>query len=88
MKVKELQAILAACDQDSVVLIAGFETTASLYVAEADLVIPCNSVSKSEGAMSGNRNISVEGEPSIWIGWNNDYRTKTFLDAVANPEEY
>lgn len=49
MKVKELQAILAACDQDSVVLIAGFETTASLYVAEADLVIPCNSVSKSGG---------------------------------------
>ncbi|MBA0211890.1 hypothetical protein [Pectobacterium brasiliense] len=88
MKVRELQALLAKYDPDTTVLIAGFETTASLYVAEADLVIPCSSVSKSECAMSGNRNISVEGEPSIWIGWNNDYRTEIFLDAVVNPEKY
>ncbi|ATA26775.1 hypothetical protein BIY26_07130 [Brenneria goodwinii] len=88
MKVSELQKLLAACDQDATVLIAGFETTASLFVAEADLVTQCKSVPQPESSMSGNRSISLDGDSSIWIGWSKDYRTESFLDAIKNPEKY
>lgn len=88
MKVRELQALLTECNPDATVLISGFETTASLWVAEADTVTPCVSVSQPESSTLGNRKLASDGEASVWIGWRNDYRTNSLLDAVANPEEY
>ncbi|WP_447886160.1 hypothetical protein [Serratia fonticola] len=88
MKVRELQAILAECDPDATVLISGFETTASLWVAEADTVTPCTSVLQPESSTLGNRKLARDGDASVWIGWSNDYRTSSFLDAVVTPEEY
>lgn len=79
MKVKELREMLAQCDQDATVLIAGFETTATALVAEADTIIPCLSSTHPEEPMSGNRILSVNGSASIWIGWSNDYRTESFI---------
>lgn len=88
MKVKELQAMLAECDPEATVLISGFETTASLWVAEADTVTTCVSVVQTETPTLGNRKLSSEGDASVWIGWRNDYRTNTFLNAVASPEDF
>lgn len=88
MKVSELQALLAKCDPNATVLVAGFETTTTLWVAEADLTIQCKSVPKHEDIFAGNRNISLNGDAAIWIGWSKDYRTESFLDAVSNPESY
>ncbi|ENH3410722.1 MAG TPA: hypothetical protein VGI71_04020 [Scandinavium sp.] len=88
MKVKELQAMLAGYDPDATVLISGFETTASLWVAEADTVTNCASVLQPETPMLGNRKLSSDGDASVWIGWRNDYRTDTFLHALATPEDY
>ncbi|MBA0170455.1 hypothetical protein [Pectobacterium versatile] len=87
MKVKELQKYLAACDPDNIILIAGFETVSTMLVAEPDLVIQCKSVPYKEDAMSGNRCVCSNGDSSVWIGWNNDYRTEHFLDHFAAPEE-
>ncbi|PWD54848.1 hypothetical protein DF209_21405 [Pectobacterium polaris] len=88
MKVGELRALLAEYDQDATVLIAGFETQASVHVAEVDMVTECKSLSQPEDAMLGNRAISVSGDSSVWIGWSKDYRTENFLHAVADPENY
>lgn len=90
MKVKELQACLAECDPESLVLISGFETVATMLAAEPDLVIQCKSNPYKEDAMSGNRCVSSfgqTGEPSVWIGWSKDYRSDYFLHYLENPEE-
>ncbi|MCA7012483.1 hypothetical protein LF934_07460 [Dickeya dadantii] len=88
MKVSELQVLLAKCDPDATVLVAGFETAASRWVAEANMVTPCTSLPAQADPMSGNRCISNDGNPSVWIGWSEDYRTETFLDTVSTPENY
>ncbi|HHH1744447.1 TPA: hypothetical protein ACPY9J_004081 [Yersinia enterocolitica] len=87
MKIRELQEILANYDPEATVLVAGFETTASSWVAEVDLVTPCTSVLQKESEMLGNRKLTHIGDPSVWIGWSKDYRTESFLYAVVNPEE-
>lgn len=83
MKVKELQQKLAECDPEAIVLVAGFETTATLAVAEADAIISCTTEPCSEDSMSGNRVLSSCGNPSIWIGWSKDYRTESFMYAAS-----
>lgn len=88
MKVKDLKALIANADDEATVLVAGFETVACNWVAEADLVIECKTVTELENSMLGIRKLVREGESAIWIGWTNDYRTKSFLDAVKDPEEY
>ncbi|GKW29447.1 hypothetical protein AB6D34_18430 [Pectobacterium brasiliense] len=89
MKVKELQAYLSECDPESVVLIPGFETVATMQAAEPDLVIQCKSNLCKEDAMLGNRCVSPfgqTGESSVWIGWSKDYRSDYFLYYLKNPE--
>ncbi|MGB3251624.1 hypothetical protein [Buttiauxella gaviniae] len=86
MKIKELQEILASCDPDATVLIAGFETTASAFVAEADTVVKCNSTYSEEGDhFSGDREVTLTGDNSVWIGWSDDYRTESFLRELPEP---
>ncbi|GAB7259009.1 hypothetical protein [Dickeya ananatis] len=86
MKIKELQEELSKYDPDATVLVAGFETTATSLVAEADTIIPCSSVPRADEPMSGNRALSVDGNTSIWIGWSKDYRTESFLYSIAMKE--
>ncbi|EKT4478400.1 hypothetical protein QEL91_004126 [Pseudomonas putida] len=88
MKVKDLIALLAKEDPDAVVVVAGFETVASNDVAEVDMLTACTTAESREDSMTGNRKVVSQGEATVWLGWTDDYRTKSFLDAVANPGEY
>lgn len=88
MKVKDLQAILAAADPEATVAVAGFETTASTWLAEVDVVVPCTTNACPEVPMTGNLKLKSEGTPTIWIGWSKDYRTDSFQAAVANPDDW
>nr|WP_306803575.1 hypothetical protein [Providencia sp. PROV021] len=88
MKVKELIKLLQDYDQDSEVVIAGYETICSAYVAEADLVKACKTVQRrSPDSLDGNKELTNEGDPSVWIGWSGDYRTPQQLAAIEDPDE-
>ncbi|MCK8417616.1 hypothetical protein [Erwinia amylovora] len=91
MKVKELLTLLAEKDPEAVVLIAGFETDSTPYAAEADTVADMQTVPAAPhiaDPMTGNRQcVSSGGEPSVWIGWQGDYRTETFIRIARNPDE-
>lgn len=86
MKVKDLMALLAKEDPEAAVVVAGFETVASNEVAEVDLLTTCTTAEAREDSMTGNRIVVSQGDPTVWLGWTNDYRTKSFLDVVADPE--
>jgi hypothetical protein len=87
MKAKDLIAILAK-DPEATVVVAGFETVATNKVAELDTVLPCTTVEATEYNFEGNRKLKRDGERTLWLGWSKDYRTKSFLGAVAEPEEF
>jgi hypothetical protein len=88
MKVKQLAALLANEDPEAEVIVAGFETTASAHAAEADSVLRCKVISCTESSMMGNKKLAADGQSAVWIGWSKDYRTDSFIDAIANPAEY
>lgn len=89
MKVKELLSLLADKDPEAVVLISGFETVGTAYTAEADMVADMQTVAAPHlDTMTGNRQcVSSGGEPSVWIGWQGDYRTAGFVRIARNPNE-
>ena len=90
MKVKELIALLSERNPEDIVLISGYETMEGVYVAEADMLVPMQTVQVTGRVddMSGNRkSVASQGESSVWIGWKDDYRTKTFLEDALNPED-
>lgn len=88
MKVKDLMALLAKEDPEAVVVVAGFETVASNDVAEVDLLTSCTTAESLKDSMTGNRRVVSQGDATVWLGWTEDYRTRSFLDVVANPAEY
>lgn len=88
MKVKDLIAMLEKCDPEGIVLVSGFETMHSNFVAEADMVRQCKTVPCPPKKMDGDRKLSTTGEPSTWIGWSGDYRADSQLTAIENPSEY
>lgn len=88
MKVKELLAFLANEDPEATVVVSGFETVATNYVAEVNLIATCVTVETKPDAMSGDRRIEVGGQPTIWLGWKGDYRTQSLLEAIADPTHF
>ncbi|EBG2148453.1 hypothetical protein FIP36_17055 [Salmonella enterica] len=87
MKVKELISKLQVLDPEAVVVVAGFETQSSGYVAEVDAIKECLTTTSKEDCMQGNRILAKNGVGSVWIGWNNDYRTEYFSHAIEDPDE-
>ncbi len=90
MKVKELIAKLSELNPEDIVLISGYETMGGVYVAEADMLVPMQTVqiTDSVDTLLGNRkSVASQGESSVWIGWKDDYRTELFLEDALNPED-
>lgn len=86
MKVKELLKLLENTDPEAVVLVAGYETMFTNMVASPDLVKTCKTVPHDVDSMSGNRELSTDGEPSVWIGWSKDYRGAAHIEAIEDPD--
>lgn len=86
--IERLQAIREQVGGSAKVAVAGFETDASNWIAEADMVILCEAEVCSADSMLGNLKLKKPGSPTVWLGWSKDYRTRSFLDAAANPDEY
>lgn len=87
MKVKELLVLLSSCDPEAIVVVDGYEAVQGPELAEVDLVSLCKSVETREEAMTGNREMSDDGIPSVWIGWSKDYRTdESLLETAVVPQ--
>ncbi|MEQ0217935.1 hypothetical protein ABLV18_27495 [Klebsiella sp. CN_Kp114] len=86
MKVKELIDLLQKADPEAVVLVAGYETMFTNMVASPDLVKTCKTVPHDVDSMYGNRELSTNGEPSVWIGWSKDYRGEAHIEAIEDPD--
>lgn len=86
--IAKLLAIREQVGGSAVVAVAGFETMASNWIAEADMVVLCETESSRTDNMSGNLNLKKSGAATVWLGWSQDYRTNCFLRAVADPGEF
>lgn len=74
MNIKTLIAHLKTFDQDALVVIQGYENNRSNEVAEVDVIAPCNTVERKWHPLYGDRELAVNGAPSVLLAWSKDFR--------------
>ncbi|MFJ7794685.1 hypothetical protein [Pseudomonas sp. NPDC096950] len=87
--IERLQAIREQVGGKTKIAVAGFETHTTNWLAEADMLVVCQTDPRpGNSTMEGNLSLTKSGQPTVWLGWSQDYRSECFLRAVEDPDEF